>query len=620
MNNPPPKNLREIQYALEKNLRELRCLHDVARISGIPEKTIARRLEEIVKVLPQAFKYPDDVCVRITNGDQEYRTDNYRSMERIISADIVVQGEKAGEIEIGCAGLKPDNEPLVDQNQIRLIDTVAERLGSIIEHCQAQQSLQESEEKFASAFRLSPAGIAITALEDGRIQDVNDAFLRITGYTYKEAVKLTTTDMGLWRDSPERQEFIQKLQRLNGVRNLERTVKIKTGGKRTVLLSADIIVIKNKPCLLTVILDITELKQSRDFLDSISGSSPLGVYVLLDGKLKFTNGQFQEITGYTHEELAGIDLVDIVPAADKDVVKSCTVYILQGEKPYPCEYRILRKSGDIKWVMQMVSPISYENKPAVMGTIMDITERKFLERKVIEYEELDKMKGDILATVSHELRTPLATIKGYTTMMLDYREKITKDEAMEYLITINNSADKLIDLVNNLLDTSRIDSGMLELDKKPASITSLIRSVVKTTSNRIMPHRIRTELPALPRLEMDVKRISQVVEKLIFNAAEYSPIDTEILVAARKKDNNIEVSVTDRGSVIPAKELKSIFDRMYRIEKSTYRGPEDMGLSLHICQRLVEAHGGTIRAESARGKGTTIRFTLPRQSRNKRRN
>ena len=108
-----------------------------------------------------------------------------------------------------------------------------------------------------------------------------------------------------------------------------------------------------------------------------------------DEILRYTNPQFQKITGYDQSELLGRSLLSFAAAEDSDVVRSCTVYTLQEANPYPCEYRILNKNGQIKWVMQTVSPIHYEGKEAILGNIMDITERKYLERKVIEYEGLE---------------------------------------------------------------------------------------------------------------------------------------------------------------------------------------------------------------------------------------
>ncbi len=613
MTKSPRKNIADTRYSLQKNLKELRCLHKVARISSAPEKTISEKLNEIVNLLPMAFEHPDKIWSRITNGGEEFRTGNYRDTGCIISADIIAQREKAGAVEIGFTGTPPNTDTdLLASEKILLMDAVAERLGSIIEHGLAQEALRESEEKFTKAFRLTPAVIAITSLEDGRIIEVNENFTPFTGYTREEAMGLTVGDVGGWHTDEERDGFIRQVETMGGIRNMEAVITVKNGEKRTVLLSADLISFTGKPCVITVTQDITQQKHSQEFLQSVSDSSPLAVYILQDEKLKYINLQFQTITGYTQQDILDTDLLNIVHSADKDVVRASTVRSLRGEKSYPCEYRILRKDGQIKWVLQMVAPIHYNNRQAILGNLMDITERKYLERKVTEYEELDKMKGDILATVSHELRTPLAAIKGYATMMLDHRSRIKADEMMEYLISINNSADKLTKLVDNLLDTSRLDSGMLELKKSPASISALIKSVVKTASVRISSHRITTVLPtSLPQVNIDKRRITQVLENLIFNAAEYSPDGAEILISAVKKNRNIEISITDHGAVIPANEIKSIFDRMYKIENREYGGTEGMGLGLHICQRLVEAHGGKIRAESEPVKGTTIYFTLP---------
>ena len=289
------------------------------------------------------------------------------------------------------------------------------------------------------------------------------------------------------------------------------------------------------------------------------------------------------------------------------MVRSSAVYTLQEANPYPCEYRILNKTGQIKWVMQTVSPIHYEGRGAILGNIMDITERKYLERKVIEYEELSKMKSDLLATVSHELRTPLATIKGYSTMILDYFTRLGTEETKDYIKSIDNSTDRLAKLVDNLLDTSRMDAGLLKLEKSPTSMGRLIQGVVVEASIRANHHHIVTALDKkLPRVNIDPKRIRQVLDNLIDNAIKYSPQGTEILISAKKTGRELLISVTDQGPGIPADELTNIFDRMYRIEQRLYSGADGIGLGLYICQRLVEAHGGRIWAESTLGKGSTI--------------
>jgi len=222
------------------------------------------------------------------------------------------------------------------------------------------------------------------------------------------------------------------------------------------------------------------------------------------------------------------------------------------------------------------------------------------------------MKSDLLATVSHELRTPLATIKGYSTMILDYFAKLTTDETKEYLKSIDNSTDRLSKLVDNLLETSRLEAGLLHLEKTPTNLTQLIEGVAaEATVRDNQRHRFITRAKKLPRVNIDPKRIRQVLDNLIDNATKYSPPGTEIEIAAEQSGNELLVSVTDHGPGIPAGELKNIFDRMYRIEQRVYSGADGMGLGLYICQRLVAAHGGRIWAESTMGKGSSIKFIIP---------
>jgi PAS domain S-box-containing protein len=370
-----------------------------------------------------------------------------------------------------------------------------------------------------------------------------------------------------------------------------------TGGRRSVI---------------GVTTDITGQKESRELLQTISENSPFGIFILQDGVLTYTNPQFQRITGYDEGELRGRELLALVAAQDSDVAAASIAFTLREDSPYPCEYRILTRTGRIKWVVQTVSPIHYRGGNAILGNMTDISELKYLERKVIEYEELSRMKSDLLATVSHELRTPLATIKGYATLITDYYSRLDASETIDYLRAIDSSTDRLTKLVDNLLDTSRLEAGLLKLQKSRAGISPLIHRLAEEAGVRHAGHSIVASLDArLPRVDIDARRICQVLDNLIDNAAKYSPPGTVITVAARRYGGDLLVSVADQGPGIAPEELENIFDRMYRIEKRLDSGNNGIGLGLYICQRLVEAHGGRIWAESAPGRGSTIKFTLP---------
>jgi PAS domain S-box-containing protein len=381
---------------------------------------------------------------------------------------------------------------------------------------------------------------------------------------------------------------------------------------RDVLLSAEQIEINGEPCVLAVTTDITEKRQSEEIFRSISLNSPFGIYIIQEDRIQYSNPYFRKITGFNQRELSGMEFLDLVAVEDKDVVKANTISVLKGPAPYPCEYRILNKKGQIRWVMQTAFSIRYMNRPALLGNIMDITERKSLERKVTEFEELNKMKSNLISNVSHELRTPLATIKGYASMILDYFPLLSVQEKKDYIESIESSSDRLAKLIEDLLETSRLESGLVKLKKSPASISGLIRDVTGKVQAKTNHHTFSLDLDKrLPRVLIDVKHICQVMENLIDNAVKCSPPGTGILISGNKYGRELVIGVTDRGPGIPAEELPKIFDRMFQVEEKQYYGKEGIGLGLYICRHLIEAHGGRIWAESAPFKGNTVKFTLP---------
>jgi len=233
------------------------------------------------------------------------------------------------------------------------------------------------------------------------------------------------------------------------------------------------------------------------------------------------------------------------------------------------------------------------------------------ERK--KYEELNKLKSDLLSMVSHELRTPLATIKGYATMLVDYDEKLTSDEKVQSLMSIDKATNRLTYLVDQLLDMSRADAGLLKLEREPADPVTVIQQAAAEARLRVPDYRFEVDVPAegLPLVRMDVTRIRQVLDNLLDNAVKYAANGKGVAMSARQHDGAIVFSVTDYGPGIPEQELERIFDRMYRIEQQPGPSVKGLGLGLSICKALIEAHGGRIWAESQLGKGSRFIFTLP---------
>ncbi len=232
--------------------------------------------------------------------------------------------------------------------------------------------------------------------------------------------------------------------------------------------------------------------------------------------------------------------------------------------------------------------------------------RGLLLRDVTRERELDQFKSTLLAAVGHELRTPLTAIKGHASTLLLDDVAWSQEEQRHFLGTISAEADRLAQLVTNLLDLSRLEAGLLALHRTPRPLRDIIEAAAQRTS--APPDRLALDIADdLPLVEVDAPRIEVVVRNLISNALAYG--DGRIDVSAVAAGDVVRVAVADHGPGIGDDDLPRIFERFYRA-RHTQHQTGGTGLGLAICKAFVEAHGGTIWAESGPG-GTRISFTLP---------
>jgi two-component system sensor histidine kinase GlrK len=225
-------------------------------------------------------------------------------------------------------------------------------------------------------------------------------------------------------------------------------------------------------------------------------------------------------------------------------------------------------------------------------------------------KEMDGMKSDFFSLMSHELRTPLTSIKEGTTLLLEGVGGETNDKQKRLLSIITEESNRLIDLVNSVLDLSKMEVGMMTYNFVKTDITPLINKAVVEIEPIAKAKNIKTELniinEGLPFTNMDTEKILQVLRNLIGNAVKFTPQGGCVKISARHVNGNIEVSVADKGPGIPKKDLISIFDK-FKSSKS-HKGT---GLGLAIVKNVVTAHGGKVWAESKPGQGSTFIFVLP---------
>lgn len=227
-------------------------------------------------------------------------------------------------------------------------------------------------------------------------------------------------------------------------------------------------------------------------------------------------------------------------------------------------------------------------------------------------ERADRLKLHFLAMVSHELRTPLTSIQGFASTLLAPDVTWSPEDQTDFIQTIYEEADKLGELISQLLDLSRIESGKLSIAPQPQQLDDIIREASAQLQMLANEHHIRVNLaPDLPPVMADRRRVTQVLANLVHNAGKYAPNGTDIGIDAWLQGDRVAVSVSDEGPGIPVEQHDRIFEPFARLHEDDGTTPGS-GLGLPICKGIVEAHGGAIWVTDGSPAGTTVTFTLPR--------
>jgi PAS domain S-box-containing protein len=246
----------------------------------------------------------------------------------------------------------------------------------------------------------------------------------------------------------------------------------------------------------------------------------------------------------------------------------------------------------------------------IIGVASDITERRRAEEERMAFEQL---KSEFIANISHDLRTPLHHIKGYASLLLQRGSSLDEETRQEFLQTISDSSDQLARLIDDLIDSSRINkTGVLTIEIESLQVDTLVQSLVQRWQG-ISSHQFKAILPPyVPPVAADSGRIEQVLDNLLTNVVRHTPDNTAVEIEIRVDDAELLISAIDHGPGVGVEHLPHLFERFYQVEPRRDGQRRGTGLGLFICKWIVEQHGGRIWAELTPGGGTTIRLTLPR--------
>lgn len=329
----------------------------------------------------------------------------------------------------------------------------------------------------------------------------------------------------------------------------------------------------------------------------------------LDGSIVLINSVAQDLLELNEEVIGKLIHKSFVLYDEKDNIVSeeeWPIFLtLQKAGEINKTYFYVRKDGKKVSLNITTSPIKQRDKIiGVISTVRDVTKER----------EVDRMKSEFISLASHQLRTPLSAIKWFAEMLLAGDAGVLNPEQNDFARNISDSTERMIALVNSLLNISRIESGRIMISPEPTDIKKLVEDVAKELSVKF-DHKKQTFVLSvhhdLPKINIDPRLISQVYLNLLTNAIKYSPEKSEIVVFISRKNDEIITQVSDNGYGIPKYQQSKVFQKFFRAVNAVKRETDGTGLGLYLIKAIIESSKGEIWFQSEEGKGTTFWFSLP---------
>ncbi|MEL7038758.1 MAG: PAS domain S-box protein [Cyanobacteria bacterium J06592_8] len=508
-----------------------------------------------------------------------------------------------------------------------ILRDISERVAALNERQKAETALRESEQRYATLAEVSPVGI-FRSDEAGNCLYVNECWCQIAGLSGEEALgqgwlkTLHPDDQDRvfqgWEDAVRDRRSFQLEYRF------QRADKSITWVFGQAVAERDITgKIKGFVGSITDISDRKKaeatLQQSERRWRSLLENVRLVVVGLNpQGKIDYVNPFFLELTGYTQIELLGEDwFTTFLPASQRTQAEQYFQEILNRKPHSYYQHTILTKYGEEKIIAWNNTRLQSIHKKT-LGTMSigeDITERYAVER----------MKNEFISVVSHELRTPLTAIHGALNLLSTGLVAADSQKGQHVIKIAAESTERLVRLVNDILELERLESGRIKLGKYQVNGAELLR--VAQDQMQVMANRSGIILEIFPQeieFEADGDRMIQVLTNLISNAIKFSESGSTVQLAVKAEirkfgENNGEnnptpsvlFQVRDQGRGIPPEKIESIFERFQQVDASDSRQKGGTGLGLAICRSIVEQHGGKIWVESIVNQGSCFYFSLP---------
>ncbi|MHC5859977.1 sensor histidine kinase [Nostoc sp.] len=502
------------------------------------------------------------------------------------------------------------------------------------------QMRQVSEARFRRLVESNIIGV-IVANMDGAIAEANDVFLEMVGYSREDLLAGRVR----WRDMipPEYIEANNSAMPTAGYAYAELKTKgvcqpfenqyIRKDNSRVPILLGCALLENTPEDVICFVLDLSQrkqaeaaLRQREDELRLITNAVPVNIsYVDSKQHYRFNNKGYEDWFGLPASEISGKHIREVLGESVYQSILPYVETVLSGEQ-VTYETQLSDKDGKNHYVNVTYVP-QFSQQEKVEGFVVlstDITLRKLAEQereRLLEREQAaradaetaNRMKDEFLATLSHELRTPLNAILGWSQLLR--KRKLDENLTGRALETIERNSRSLTQLIEDVLDVSRIIRGTLHLSMEQVKLVTLIEAAIDTVYPAAQAKEISIKCRFDPEVEVvvgDVNRLQQVVWNLLSNAVKFTPKGGRVDVQLERIESCVQIQVSDTGGGIAAEFLPHVFERFRQADSSTTRSHGGLGLGLAIVRHLVELHGGTVCAKSPGiGQGATFVVSLP---------
>lgn len=490
----------------------------------------------------------------------------------------------------------------------------------ILERRRAEGALESAEENYRTIFENAVEGI-FQSTPDGRCLSANPAMAKIHGYDSPEQLMSEITDIGrqVYVDPKRREELGRLIESEGFVKGFECQVYRRDGAK--IWLSESSRAVRDEHGNILYyegfVQDITERKEAEELSQNLITASPIGIYILQDGKFQVVNQWFHAITSISKDELPLTDPAKFVHPDDRQEVSKKALRMLEGKSSTPYEYRVISTGGKIKWIVETVIPTTYHGREAVLGFSMDITGHKELEKQLLQAQKMEAV-GRLAGGVAHDFNNMLGAIIGYTEMLM--KQLNQADPTYHYGEEIRKAADRAAILTRQLLAFSRkqiLQPQRLNLNTVIGDLEKMLRRLIGEDVDLFL-----NLDPTLAAVKADFGQMEQVILNLAVNARDAMPQGGKLAISTANINLNeahphkqadfsagpyIVVAVSDSGLGMDGETLDHIFEPFF----TTKELGSGTGLGLSTAYGIIKQSGGFIEVASESGVGTTFKIYLP---------